>query len=151
MDLTTRYYNVPLHEEDKKYTAFPSPLGLHEYNRLSQGLCNSPSTFMKIMLSVSECSLSQNFLSLLCYLDDVLVFGESEEKSLQCLRMVFEQLKEHNLKLLPAKCNFLRSSVKFLGHIISQDDVASDPGKVEAIVQSDLMEADGVTPVRFCK
>lgn len=95
---------MPLHEEDKKYTAFPSPLGLHEYNRLSQGLCNSPSTFMRIMLSVFG---DQNFFSLLCYLDDVLLFDRSEEKSLQRLHMVFEQLKEHNLKLLPAKCNFL--------------------------------------------
>lgn len=51
--------------------------------------------------------------------------------------MVFERLKEHNLKLLSAKCNFLRRTVKFLGHIISQDGVASDP---------DLMESDGVTP-----
>ncbi|XP_041926157.1 uncharacterized protein LOC121689966 [Alosa sapidissima] len=146
MDLTSGYYNVPLHEEDKKYTAFSSPLGLHEYNRLPQGLCNSPATFMRMMLSIFG---DQNFLSLLCYLDDVLVFGRSEAESLQRLRMVFERLKEHNLKLSPAKCNFLRRSVKFLGHIISQEGVASDPDKVEAIVnvsQSDLMEADGVTP-----
>ncbi|KAK0137889.1 Retrovirus-related Pol polyprotein from transposon 297 [Merluccius polli] len=146
MDLTSGYYNVPLHEEDKKYTAFSSPLGLHEYNRLPQGLCNSPATFMRMMLSVFG---DQNFLSLLCYLDDLLVFGRSEAESLQRLRMVFERLKEHNLKLSPAKCNFLRRSVKFLGHIISQEGVASDPDKVEAIVsvsQSDLMEVDGVTP-----
>ena len=51
------------------------------------------------------------------------------------------------MKLSPARCNFLRRSVKFLSHVISQEGVTSDPDKVEAIVnvlQSDLMESDGV-------
>ncbi|KAG1933867.1 interleukin-1 receptor accessory protein-like 1-A [Pimephales promelas] len=146
MDLTSGYYNIPLHEEDKKFTAFSSPLGLHEYNRLPQGLCNSPATFMRMMMTIFG---DQNFLSLLCYLDDLLVFGKTEEESLQRLEMVFQRLKDHNLKLSPSKCIFLRRSVKFLGHIISQEGVASDPTKVDAIVnvsEKDLMEADGVTP-----
>lgn len=52
MDLTSGYYNVPMHEDDKKYTVFSSPLGLHKYNRMPQGLCNSPATFMRMMLSI---------------------------------------------------------------------------------------------------
>uniref|UniRef100_A0A3B1JCD7 ribonuclease H n=1 Tax=Astyanax mexicanus TaxID=7994 RepID=A0A3B1JCD7_ASTMX len=146
MDLTAGYYNVPLHEEDKKYTAFSSPLGLHEYNRLAQGLCNSPATFMRMMLTIFG---DQNFLSLLCYLDDLLVFARSEEESLQRLEMVFQRLREHNLKLSPSKCQFLRRKVKFLGHIVSKEGVATDPAKVEAIVnitEQQLMENDGVTP-----
>ncbi|KAL1277366.1 hypothetical protein QQF64_024039 [Cirrhinus molitorella] len=146
MDLTSGYYNIPLHEEDKKYTAFSSPLGLHEYNRLPQGLWNSPASFMRMMLTIFG---DQNFMSLLCYLDDLLVFGKNEEESLQRLEMVFQRLKEHNLKLSPSKCRFLRRSVKFLGHIVSQEGVASDPMKVEAITnvsEADLMEADGITP-----
>lgn len=34
MDLTSGFYNVPLHEDDRKITAFSSPFGLHEYNRM---------------------------------------------------------------------------------------------------------------------
>ena len=41
----------------------------------------------------------QNYLSLLCYLDDLLVFGKTEQEALDCLEMVFSRLKEHNLKL----------------------------------------------------
>ncbi|KAI5087912.1 interleukin-1 receptor accessory protein-like 1-A isoform X1, partial [Silurus meridionalis] len=121
-----------------------SPLGLHEYNRLPQGLCNSPATFMRMMLTIFG---DQNFLSLLCYLDDLLVFAKTEEESLARLEMVFRRLKEHNLKLSPSKCQFLKRSVKFLGHVISQDGISRD--KVEAIVkvtEADLMELDGVTP-----
>lgn len=146
MDLTSGFYNVPLHEEDKKYTAFSSPFGLHEYNRMPQGLTNSPATFMRMMMSIFG---DKNFTSLLCYLDDLLVFAPTEQLALDRLEMVFSRLKTHNLKLSPKKCNFLRRSVKFLGHIVGEDGVCTDPAKVQAITDvqvSDLMDSDGVTP-----
>lgn len=91
----------------------------------------------------------QNYLSLLCYLDDLLVFAPDEETALVRLRMVFDRLRSHNLKLAPKKCFFLRRSVKFLGQIIDENGVSTDPSKVENInnmSSADLMEPDGVTP-----
>ncbi|KAJ8405696.1 hypothetical protein AAFF_G00316760 [Aldrovandia affinis] len=140
MDLTAGYYNVEVHEQDKKFTAFTSPFGLYEYNRLPQGLCNSPATFMRMMISIFG---DQNFLSLLCYLDDVLIFAPDEQLALQWLEMVFERLKAHNLKLSQKKCHFMMPSVRFLGHIVSKDGVSTDPEKVRAMVgvtEQDLME-----------
>ena len=142
MDLMSGYYNVPLQEEHKKYTAFT--FGLHEYNRLPQGLSNSPGTFMRMISIFGD----ENFSSVLCYLDDLIVFAPSESVALQCLEMIFSRLSSHNLKLAPKKCFFLRRSVKFLGHIVCEEGIKTDPGKVEAIskVQKvDLMEADGQT------
>lgn len=57
----------------------------------------------------------QNFLSLLCYLDDILVFAPNEQLALQRLEMVFERLKAHNLKQAPKKCHFMGPSVRFWG------------------------------------
>lgn len=102
MDLTSGYYNVVVHKEDRRFTAFASPFGL--YNRLPQGFCNSPATFMRIMMTIFG---DQNFLSLLCYLDDIPVFAPNENLTLQRLEMVFERLKAHNLKLSPKKCHFI--------------------------------------------
>lgn len=82
-------------------------------------------------------------MSLLCYLDDLLVFGKTEKE------MVFQHLRDHNLKPLPSKCSFLRRSVKFIRHVVSRSGVASDPMKGEAIVnvaERDLMEVDGIMP-----
>ena len=146
MDLTSEFYNMPLHEDDRKYSAFTTPMGLYEYNRLPQGLCNSPGSFMRMMTSIFG---DQNYLSLLCYLDDILVFAPDESTALDRLQMVFSRLRAHNLKLAPRKCHFLRGSVKFLGHIIDEHGVSTDPDKVECInnmTVADLMEADGVTP-----
>ncbi|KAI3364082.1 hypothetical protein L3Q82_010910 [Scortum barcoo] len=132
MDLTSGYYSVEVHEEDKRFAAFTSPFGLYEYNRLPQGLCNSPATFMRMMMSIFG---DQNFLSPLCYLDDILVFAPNEQLALQRLEMVFERLKVHNLKLTPKKCHFIRSSVKFLGRTVSKDSISTDPDK---LIRGDL-------------
>lgn len=146
MDLKSGFYNMPLHEDDRKYSAFTTPMGLYEYNCLPQGLCNSPASFMRMMTSIFG---DQNYLSPLCYLDDPLVFAPDEETALQRLQMVFERLRGHNLKLAPKKCFFLRRSVRFLGHIVDESGVSTDPSKVENITNmttTDLMESDGVTP-----
>lgn len=90
-----------------------------------------------------------NFSTLLCYLDDFLVFAPSEQEALNRLEAAFQRLREHNLKLSPKKCHLLQRSVKSLGHIIDGDGVAVDPGKVEVIVRmtkKDLMEDDSHTP-----
>lgn len=146
MDLTSGFYNIPMDENDKKYTAFTTPLGLHEYNRMPQGLCNSPASFMRMMLGIFG---DMNFSKLLCYLDDLLVFAPSDSEALSRLHVVFQRLRENNLKLSPRKCHLLQRRVKFLGHIIDSGGVSVDPAKVEVITKmkaQDLMENDGCTP-----
>lgn len=145
VDLTSGFYNMPLHEDDRKYSAFTTPMGLYEYNRLPQGLCNSPASFMRMMMCIFG---DQNFLTLLRCLDDLLVFAPTEELALEGLELVFSCLRLHNLKLAPKKCWLLRRFVKFLGHIIGESGVSTDPTKAEAVskmVSADLMEPDGVT------
>lgn len=64
-----------------------------------------------------------NFTSLIDYLDDIMVYVPTEDITLLCLQMVFARLKQHNLKLAPKKCFLLRRTVKFLGHVVSEDGV----------------------------
>ncbi|RXN19646.1 interleukin-1 receptor accessory -like 1-A isoform X3 [Labeo rohita] len=128
MDLTSGFYNIIVSEEDRKFTAFTTPMGLYEFNRLPQGLCNSPASFMRLMTNIFR---DQNFFTLLCYLDDLLVYASNEEEAIKRLELVFTRLRAHGLKLAPKKCHFLRRSVKFLGHIIDKTGVATDPDKWE--------------------
>ncbi|KAL7842572.1 hypothetical protein SRHO_G00242610 [Serrasalmus rhombeus] len=146
MDLTSGFYNIPVHENDKKYTAFTTPMGLLEYNRLPQGLSNSPASFMRMMLSIFG---DLNFSKLLCYLDDLLVFAPSESEALGRLRVVFQRMRENNLKLAPKKCHLMQKQVRFLGHIVDSGGVSMDPAKVDAITKltiHDLFDDDGSTP-----
>lgn len=106
MDLTSGFYNIPMAEKGKRYTAFTTPMGLYEYNRIPYGVCNSPASFMRMKLSIFG---DLNFSSLLCYLDDLLVFAATEVEAFRRLRVVFQRLRLHNLKLSPKKCYFMRS------------------------------------------
>ncbi|KAJ8361673.1 hypothetical protein AAFF_G00432160 [Aldrovandia affinis] len=104
---------------------------------------------MKGIISKSLTSSADlNFSSLLCYLDDLLVFAPSEEEALR-RQVVFSRLRANNLKLSQKKCNFLRKSVRFLGHIVDASGVSVDQEKVAVISgfrKEDLMDADGCTP-----
>ena len=131
VDLKSGYWQVEVDERDKKYTAFTvGPLGLFECNRLPFGLCNSPSTFQRLMQQVlgelyMKCST--------VYLDDILIYSDSYEEHLRHLELVFAKLKRYGLKLNTRKCQFFRKKVKYLGHIISEEGVEVDYEKTEVL------------------
>lgn len=132
LDLTAGYNQIPMAEKDKQKTAFCTPFGLFEFNRMPFGLCNSPSTFQRLMERIFG---DERYNSLLLYLDDIVVFSSSFETHLQRLEMVLGRLEKHNLKLKLDKCHFFQTEVRYLGHVISPLGVATDPEKIRAVVE----------------
>ena len=65
------------------------------------------------------------------YLDDVVVFADNVSRHLNWLGLVWDCCRKAGLKLKPRKCQLLRQSVAFLGHIIDADRVHTDPDKVQ--------------------
>lgn len=96
------------------------------------GLCNTPSTFQRLMERLFG---DQRHQTILLYLDDIIVFASSVQQHLQRLRVVLSRLQAENLKAKLDKCAFFREEVKFLGHIISAQGVVTDPGKTEAVAR----------------
>ncbi len=130
LDLKSGYYQIEVEEEDKHKTAFWCPLGLYEFNRMPQGICNAPATFQRFM---EKCMGDMAHSGVLVYLDDLLVYSKSLEEHEERLSMVLQRLQEYGLKLSPEKCKFVQSSVKCLGHVVSAEGVKTDPDKVEAV------------------
>ena len=130
MDLKSGYYQVEVEEEDKHKTAFVTPLGFWEFNRMPQGVTNAPSTFQRVM---EKCVGSMNLKEVMVFLDDLIVFSATLEEHEERLMRVLNKLKEFGLKLSPEKCSFFRTSVKYLGHIVSERGVETDPGKIAAL------------------
>ena len=130
MDLTAGYNQVAVEESDKHKTAFTSPFGLYEYNRLPFGLCNGPATFQRLM---QHCFRDEVFQLLLVFLDDIIVYSSTIEQQIQRLEIVFRRLRQHGLKLKPRKCDFFRKEVHYLGHIVSENGISTDPEKVNAV------------------
>jgi len=67
------------------------------------------------------------------YLDDILVMGATFEKHLQNLQYVFDRLHNVDFCLKPSKCYLVRREVEYLGYVISDQEVATDPKKVKAV------------------
>ena len=119
MDLKSGFWQVRMSEKSRQYTAFTvGSLGVYEFLQMPYGLCNAPATFQRLM---QNCLGELNFTYALVYLDDVIVYSETEEDYLRWLQAVFEQFYEHGLKLKPSKCRFLRKQITFLGHEVSAD------------------------------
>ena len=131
LDLRSGYWQVELREEDKQKTAFQvGTMGFYEFNRMPFGLCNAPATFQRLM---ERCMGEMNLRDCLIYLDDVIIFSTTFEEPLERLGAVFARLKEHNLKLKASKCEFMKSRVTYLGHVVSESGIETDPDKTEAI------------------
>lgn len=130
LDLASGYNQVPVAEKDTFKTAFCTPFGLFEFNRMPFGLCNAPGTFQRLMERMFG---DQRYHSVLLYLDDVIVFSSSVGQHLERLEEVFSRLKQQGLKVKLSKCNFFQKQVKYLGHVVSAEGVATDPGKLEAV------------------
>ena len=130
LDLAHGYFQVAMHENSIDKTAFRVPWGLFSFNRLPQGLCNSPCTFQRIMEAIfGDLNLSQVVL----YLDDILVFSSTFDEHLERLGLVLERLICHGLKLKGTKCQLFRTEVKHLGHVVNGSGVTVDPEKVERV------------------
>ena len=131
LDLKSGYWQVELKEEDKSKTAFQvGPLGFYECNRMPFGLCNAPATFQRLM---ERCMGELNLRDCLIYLDDIIIFSSTFEEHLERLQAVFSRLELHNLKLKATKCEFFKSRVVYLGHVVSEDGIQADSAKLEAV------------------
>ena len=132
IDLKSGYWQVEMEEEDKEKTAFQVPgVGFYECNRMPFGLSNSPATFQRLM---ERCMGDMNLQDCLIYLDDIIVFSNNIEEHIKRLDKVFQRLHEYNLKINPKKCEFFKKSVTYLGHVVSDRGIQTDPKKIEDVV-----------------
>ena len=130
MDLQSGYFQVPVSEASKKYTAFVTYDGLYEFNRMSFGLTNAPACFSRLMSRVLQ---NLRWDIALLYLDDIIVFSKTFEEHLVNLSKVFDRLQNAKLTLKPTKCFFGREKIRFLGHIVSAEGLEPLPDKCQAV------------------
>ena len=129
LDAEKGYWQVPMHPDSIKYTAFRTKKGLYEYLVCPFGLKNAPATYQRIINSVLE-GLDDICVS---YQDDILIFSKTFEEHLEHLEMVLNRLKDAGITILRNKCEFGKTQVKFLGHIVSTEGLMQDPSKLTAV------------------
>lgn len=130
VDMASGYWQIEMEPRDREKTAFNTPSGHYEWNRMPMGLVNSAAIWQR----TADVILA-GLLGKLChvYLDDIIIYSGTFEDHLRDLGEVFSRVRAAGLKLKPSKCQFLKSEVKYLGHIVSAAGVRPDPAKVECV------------------
>jgi len=95
------------------------------------GLTNTPSTFQDMMNHIFFDMLD---VGVLAYMDDILVYADTEEWHDNTVREVLRRLQENGLAVSPEKCIWKTQEVEFLGNIIGQEGIKMSQEKVEAVL-----------------
>ncbi|GBM64254.1 Retrovirus-related Pol polyprotein from transposon 297 [Araneus ventricosus] len=131
LDLKSGYWQVEIQPEDREKTAFTTGQGLWQFKVMPFGLCNAPATIERLMETVLRGLSSE---ACLVYVDDIIIVRGTFEEHLNNLRKLFQRLQKANFKLNPKKCRFFQREVAYLGHVISEEGVKTDPEKIKAVV-----------------
>lgn len=119
-----------MNDADKLKTAFMTINGRFQLTVMPFGMCNSPATFERLLEIVLAGS---NFSICLVYIVNIIIFGETFDKTLQNLKQVFKKLQSAGLKSKASKCTLFKKEVLFLGFKVSKDGVQTDPEKVAVV------------------
>ena len=130
LDLVSGYWQVPLDQDAQDKSAFITRTGLWKWKVLPFGLTSAPATFQRLMEQVVQ---GLHWKTLLLYLDDIIVIAPNFDTHMERLGEVLGRLGQAGLKLKPTKCELLQTEVCYLGHVVSQHGVATDPRKLEAV------------------
>lgn len=130
MDLRSGYHQIRLAPGEEYKTAFQTHLGHYEFTVVSFGLTGAPNTFQFAMYDTLS---PGNRKYVIVFFDDILVFSATFKEHLLHLRSVLQLLAKHQWRVKMSKCAFAQRQVGYLGHIISEAGVYTDPSKITAI------------------
>jgi hypothetical protein len=132
LDIRSAYWQIPVEESSRKYTAFSLPgRGIFEFCRMPFGLHGAPGTFQTLIDKLINVELQPYVFG---YLDDIIIVTDTFEKHLETREKVLKRLLGAGLVLKREKCNFCKPELKYLGYIVNRAGLNIDAEMVKAIV-----------------
>ena len=128
IDLRSGYHHITLGKSSRAKTTFVMPFGKYEFLMVPFGLAQAPAYFQLLMNKVLK-----GLKFAMTYLDDIIIFSQDELQHLEHLEIVFSHLQEAGLKMRRSKCDFFKSEIHYLGHLISPEGISPLPNKLDSI------------------
>ena len=122
------FSTIALGKSSRAKTAFVMPFGKYEFLMVPFGLAQAPAYFQLLMNKVLK-----GLKFAMTYLDDIIIFSQDESQHLEHLEIVFSCLREAGLKMKCSKCDFFKSEIHYLGHLISPEGISPLPNKLDSI------------------
>jgi hypothetical protein len=138
LDLKQGFNQIRIAPEDVHKTAFSTSTGHYEWLVMPFGLCNAPATFQSLMQFILKDRLNK---SVVVFIDDILIYSNSEEEHLEQVEWVLAQLQKWKLYAAINKCDFMKTEVVYLGHRISARGISVLEQKVQAIVDWPVLQS----------
>ncbi|KAG5863498.1 hypothetical protein JTB14_025531 [Gonioctena quinquepunctata] len=130
LDLEWAYHRIELDKESRPITTFITHKGMFRYKRLMFGVTSAPEIFQRIFENLlSQCKNCIN------YLDDIIVYGSTEQEHDDCLVKVMQVFEDNDILLNKTKCIEKVQQLCFLGHNLSHKGIDADQEKVKTILQ----------------
>uniref|UniRef100_A0A8R7PAR9 Reverse transcriptase domain-containing protein n=1 Tax=Triticum urartu TaxID=4572 RepID=A0A8R7PAR9_TRIUA len=147
LDLRSGYHQIRMSTTDIPKTAFRTHMGHYEYTVVPFGVSGAPGTSQGFMNKVcEEINEPEEKKCILVFFDDMLIFSKSLKEHIGHLERTFATLRKHEVSVKMSKCTFAKNQVHYLGHVISEQGVSTDPGKIKDVL--DWLEPDNATKLR---
>ena len=144
IDLRSGYHHIALGKSSRAKTAFVIPFGKYKFLMVPFGLALAPAYFQLLMNKVLK-----GLKFAMTYLDDIIIFSQDELQHLEHLEIVFSCLREAGLKMKHSKCDFFKSEIHYLGHLISPEEISLLPNKLDSIRHMPVPNSAKETVLRF--
>uniref|UniRef100_A0A8R1E6D8 Reverse transcriptase domain-containing protein n=1 Tax=Caenorhabditis japonica TaxID=281687 RepID=A0A8R1E6D8_CAEJA len=131
LDMANGYLQLRLDDESSYKCGFTTEDKVYAYTHLPFGLKSAASYFQRALRTI----LAGLEKDVLVYIDDVLVFSKTFESHVQTLKKVLSRFRAYNLKASPAKCEFVKKSITFLGHEINECNYSPNEANLHTIKQ----------------
>ena len=126
IDLAWAFWQIPVRKADRQKTAFACDLGLFEWRGMPFGMCNASATFQRAITRALRDIVNRESSMVMAYIDDIVIATETVEDHMIRLREVFNCLREAGFKMRVAKCDFMKSEIKYLGRVVSAEGIKPD-------------------------
>lgn len=121
LDINSAFWSIPIRVKDRYKTAFVTQEGHWQWKVLPFGLKTSPTIFQRILSNIIRKNGLRDFST--CYMDDILIFSRTFEAHIQHLQELLKAICKEGFRLKITKCNFAKTEVKYLGHVLSENTV----------------------------